>query len=93
MGLEKLTDPLLPVRSSSATLPRLVTRCADCPLRRVVMTPGPLSRLTPRPPVFFGGGELTRSGGSILEARRCDFWGTGGTGDEYPFGSAGTGGA
>ncbi len=73
MGLEKLIEPLLPVRSNSATLPRLVTRCADGPVRLVVMTPGPLSKLTPRPPTFLGGGELTRNGGSMLEALRCDF--------------------
>ena len=55
------------------------------------MTPGPLSRLTPRPPGSFGGGELIRSGGSTLAGRLADLAGNGG-GDIWPFKRAGTAG-
>jgi hypothetical protein len=47
---------------------------------------GALSKLTPRPPCFVGGGEYTRNGGSKLAARfladgvRATSRGTGGTG-------------
>ena len=88
MGLEKLIEPLLSSLPSSGMLE---FRIADCLLGLVALTPGPLSRLTPRPPESLGGGELTRSGGSTLAGRRCDLAGTGG-GDAYALGSGGIGG-
>lgn len=69
----------------------LVTRCL---LRRSGLSgsiPGPLSKLTPRPPRR-GFGEPILSGGSTLAGLRIDFAGTGG-GEAYSRGSAGTGGA
>ena len=91
IGLEKLTDPLFNSCSLSVKLPRLVFLARACLLGLPVMTPGPLSRLTPRPPVSLGGGDKTRSGGSTLAGRLCDFTGTGG-GDAYSFGIGGIGG-
>lgn len=68
----------------------LATRSFAWPFGLVVMTPGPLSKLTPLPPAL-GGGELTRCGGSTLDALRSDLTGIGG-GDAYPCGTEGTGG-
>lgn len=53
--------------------------------------PGPLSKLTPRPPRRRFGDPIL-SGGSTLAGLRTDLKGTGG-GDVYSRGSAGTGGA
>lgn len=83
MGREKFTeDRWLSSRSSSVTLESLGAFLAlgDAGCR------GALSKLTPRPPCFAGGGEDTRSGGSTLAARlfaegvRTASRGTGGTG-------------
>ena len=91
MGREKLIDPLFSAGAASATLVRLVTRGLVCPFGLAVITPGPLSKLTPLPPAFVGGGEPMRCGGSTLDALRDDLVGTGG-GDTYPRQSEGTGG-
>ena len=88
MGLEKLIEPLLSSLTSSGMLE---FRIADCLEGLVTLTPGPLSRLTPRPPGSLGGGELTRSGGSTLAGRRFDLAGTGG-GDANALGRGGIGG-
>lgn len=88
MGLEKLIEPLLSSLTSSGMLE---FRIADCLFGLAVLTPGPLSRLTPRPPDSLGGGELTRWAGSTLAGRLSDLAGTGG-GDAYALGSGGIGG-
>lgn len=89
VGKEKLTDPLLAGRStpiSSCTLAKLVTLGPD-PLDMAVVVAGP--RLDPLPVALFGGGEVTRAGGSRLAVRRCAADGAG----LIFFGMEGTGGA
>lgn len=94
IGREKFTDPLLSVGELSATLDRPVTGFAAgvCPFAFPVIAPGPRSRLAPLAPVFLGGGELIRRGGSTLAGRRMDLTGKGG-GEAYLLGTDGTGGA
>ena len=89
-GYEKLGDcarSALSDRCSSWTLPKLVTLGAAF----VCIAFGFLSKLTPRPVLLFGGGDMMRMGGSRLAVLRCDCCGV----DVcflYVFGRAGTGG-
>ena len=55
------------------------------------ITPGPLSRLTPRPPPIRGVGDEILSGGSALMGRLGDFAGIDGA-PTYAFGRGGIGG-
>ena len=91
MGLEKLIDPRRVDCSVSCQSPDLGLCRGASLFSRPGITPGPRSRLTPRPPGILGGGELKRSGGSTLAGRRFDLVGTGG-GDAYSFGRVGNGG-
>lgn len=69
IGREKFTEERwLPSRSNSATLESFATPRAI----GNVGCRGALSKLTPRPPCFGGGGEDMRNGGSTLAALAFD---------------------